>query len=108
MIDVSEGLASDLMQICKHSGTGCKVFLDKLPIDEETHKTAQELNLDAFTCALNGGEDYEFLFTVKPADYEKLIDIQGLSIIGHITNDKSTLLITPDGSEIELKAQAWK
>jgi len=108
MIDISDGLASELLHICKSSNTGCKVFLDKLPIDDETHKVAQELNMDAFTCAMNGGDDYEMLFTIPVDDYEKLIDISGLSIIGHITNDPHAVLVTPDGNEVEIKAQGWK
>lgn len=108
MIDVSDGLASDLMQICKSSKKGCKIYLDKLPIDDETHKVAQELEIDAFTCALNGGQDFELMFTVSLDEYEKLIDIADLSIIGHITSDENKILVTPDGNEIELKAQGWK
>ena len=108
MIDISNGLASDLFQICRHSGVGCRIYMDKIPIDEETSKTAKELNLEPVICALNGGEDYELLFTVPLNKSEIISTLKGISIIGHITGkDWGKKMITVDGGEVELKAQGW-
>ncbi len=108
MIDLSDGLASDLMHICRQSEVGCSIYEDKLPIDPTTYNTAIEFNLDPVTCSLNGGEDYELLFTIKQSDYEKLKDVKEITFIGNIT-DKSTgyNLITKINTQIPLKAQGW-
>ena len=108
MIDVSDGLSSEVLHICKNSDVGCTVYEDKLPIDFTAISTADELNLSAVTCALNGGEDYELLFTIKQSDYDKLKDDPDFTVIGHIT-DKSTgaNFVAKDGTVQELIAQGW-
>ena len=108
MIDVSDGLSSEVLHICKNSDVGCTVYEDKLPIDFTAISTADELNLSAATCALNGGEDYELLFTIKQSDYDKLKDDPDFTVIGHIT-DKSTgtNFVAKDGTVQELIAQGW-
>ncbi len=109
MIDVSDGLASDLLHICRDSVTGCRIYFDRIPIDAETRKVADEFNIDPVTPALNGGEDYELLFTVGLADFEKIKSIDTIRIIGHLTDpDKGYYLVNEAGSEIELKAQGWE
>ena len=108
MIDVTEGLASDLLHICRLSGTGCRIFYSRVPIDFETSKLAEEFNIDAMTPALNGGEDYELLFTVPLKDFETIARQPGISIIGHITEPgEKPLLVAPGGSTIEITAQGW-
>jgi thiamine-monophosphate kinase len=109
MIDVSDGLASDLLHICKLSGTGCMVFYSKIPIDTETFKAAEEFKLDPAIPALNGGEDYELLFTVPLQDADKIRSISSVGLIGHMTSpDQGYFLISENGAEIELKAQGWE
>ena len=108
MMDVSDGLSSELHHICKQSGTGCRVFEKFLPIDYQTAVMAEELNMNVTTCALNGGEDYELLFTCSLSDYEKLVPIDDVYIIGHITKPEyGRLLIGRNGEEIALTAQGW-
>ena len=108
MMDVSDGLSSELLHICSQSGVGCCVYEDKLPIDYEAAALAEEMNLNIVTCALNGGEDYELLFTCSINDYEKLIPIDDLYIIGHITKPEyGCNLIGRNGEEITLKAQGF-
>ena len=108
MIDVSDGLSSELMHICKQSGVGCRIYEERIPIDYQTAIMAEELNLNVITCALNGGEDYELLFTVPIADHEKVAAMKDVRVIGHVVNDSMGLaLITRDGVEMELKAQGW-
>ena len=108
MMDVSDGLSSELMHICSQSNVGCCVYEDKLPIDYEAAALAEEMNLNIVTCALNGGEDYELLFTCSLDDYEKLIPIDDLYIIGHITKPEfGCNLIGRNGEELPLKAQGW-
>jgi len=108
MIDVSDGLASETLHLCKQSGTGCRIYEEKIPIDSETQKLALEFNMIPTVCALSGGEDYELLFTVSQDDFEKIRDISGISIIGHMTAPaEGKLLITPYGKEIQLTAQGW-
>ncbi len=108
MIDVSEGLASDLIHICRLSGTGCRIFSNKIPVDHETARLAEEFNMDPLITALNGGEDYELLFTVPLDMYEKAEKIGSVKVIGHITPSGSgNILIGEGGSEIELRAQGW-
>ncbi|MBR1515507.1 MAG: thiamine-phosphate kinase [Paludibacteraceae bacterium] len=108
MMDVSDGLSSELLHICHASQCGCAVYEDKLPINYEAAKVAEEMNLNIVTCALNGGEDYELLFTCDIKDYEKLIPIDDIYIIGHITDSADgTLLIGRNGEQLPLKAQGW-
>ena len=108
MMDVSDGLSSELLHICSQSGVGCCIYEDKLPIDYEAAALAEEMNLNIVTCALNGGEDYELLFTCSLDDYEKLIPIEDLYIIGHITKpEHGCNLIGRNGEELALKAQGW-
>lgn len=108
MIDVSDGLASDLLQICKSSGTGCKIYYDKIPIDVETLKLAEEFNIDPVIPALNGGEDFELLFTIPLEMVEKIREIREVRIIGHVTSEENgKFLVGKDGSEIEITAQGW-
>ncbi len=108
MMDVSDGLSSELLHICKSSGTGCRVYEDRIPIDYQTALMAEELNMNLVTAALNGGEDYELLFTVPLTDHEKIERMAGVKVIGYITKaDLGCALVTRDGSEISLKAQGW-
>lgn len=108
MIDISDGLSSEIMHICKNSNTGCRLFEKEIPIDYQTAVMAEEMNMSLTTCALNGGEDYELLFTCSIGDYEKLKDMEGIRIIGHITKPElGYQLVTRDGQEFELKAQGW-
>ena len=109
MIDISDGLASELIHICKSSKTGCVVYLEKMPIDTKTVSTAMDFNLDHNTCALNGGEDYELLFTVNQSDFDKIKDHPHLTIIGHITNESEGMyIVDKNDSAIAIKAQGWK
>mgnify|MGYP002623717384 CR=1 FL=1 len=109
MMDVSDGLSSELMHICKQSECGCAVYEDKIPIDYQAAVLAEEMNLNIVTCALNGGEDYELLFTVSLSDYEKLIPLDDVYIIGHITKKEyGCNLIGRNGEEIALRAQGWE
>ena len=108
MIDVSDGLSSELMHICRQSGAGCRIYEERIPIDYQTAIMAEELNLNVITCALNGGEDFELLFTVPIADHEKVAAMKDVRVIGHIVSESMGLaLITRDGVEMELKAQGW-
>jgi thiamine-monophosphate kinase len=108
MIDVSDGLASDLIHICKLSDTGCRIYANKIPIDYETSKLAEEFNIDPVIPALNGGEDYELLFTVPLEHFEKIKLIESVKVIGHITASGSgNILIGEGGSEMEISAQGW-
>ncbi len=108
MIDVSDGLASEVLHICKQSNKGCNLYEEKIPIDPMTYDTAREFNLDPTICALSGGEDYELLFTVKQADYDKIKHDVDISIIGYITEPAAGLnLIIKSGAVHELKAQGW-
>ncbi len=108
MMDVSDGLSSELMHICKQSGVGCRIFEKELPIDYQTAVMAEEMEMNVTTCALNGGEDYELLFTVPIGDLEKVKDLEDVHLIGHITDQKlGQVLVTRDNQEFELKAQGW-
>lgn len=108
MIDVSDGLASEIFHIGTQSGVGCTIYEDKLPIDPMTYETARELGLDPTVCALNGGEDYELLFTIKQADYEKLKHDVDITVIGHMTDKNSGYkMISKSNVVHELKAQGW-
>ena len=108
MMDISDGLSSELMHICSQSNVGCRIYEERIPLDYQTAVMAEELNMNVTTCALNGGEDYELLFTVPIADHEKVSNIKDVKLIGHITKPELGLaLITRDGNEFELKAQGW-
>lgn len=108
MMDISDGLSSELLHICKQSKVGCRVFEKNLPIDYQTAVMAEELNMNVTTCALNGGEDYELLFTVPIGDYEKINALEGVRLIGHVTKESlGHVLVTRDDNEFELKAQGW-
>lgn len=108
MIDISDGLASELKHICTQSKVGCTIYEDKIPIDQTTYDTSIEFAIDPTTCALNGGEDYELLFTIKMDDFEKAKNIPEISIIGHITSEQEGMqLITKSGVSAPIKAQGW-
>ncbi|MBR5542160.1 MAG: thiamine-phosphate kinase [Bacteroides sp.] len=108
MMDISDGLSSELMHICTQSKVGCRVYEDRIPIDYQTAVMAEELNMNVTTCALNGGEDYELLFTVPLIAHDKVANMKGVKVIGHITKPELGCgLITRDGQEFELKAQGW-
>lgn len=108
MMDISDGLSSELLHICTQSGVGCSVYADKLPIDYQSAAMAEELNMDIVTCALNGGEDYELLFTIDQKDYEKIIPIEDVNIIGYIQKPElGCNLVGRNGEEIALKAQGF-
>ena len=108
MIDISDGLSSELMHICTQSHVGCRIYEEHIPIDYQTAVMAEELNMNVTTCPLNGGEYYELLFTVPIADHEKVSKMEGVKLIGHITKEELGYgLITRDGQEFELKAQGW-
>ncbi len=108
MIDVSDGLSSELLHICTQSGVGCRIYEERIPLDYQTAAMAEELNMNVTTCALNGGEDYELLFTVPLADYDKVCRINDIKVIGRITEaDLGRVLVSRDGREFGLKAQGW-
>lgn len=108
MIDISDGLASEILHICKSSGVGCHIYDEKIPIDAKTSMTAIDFNLDPVTCALNGGEDYELLFTVKQSDFDKVKGNPHMTPIGHITHkNEGIYYVDKSGSAIELRAQGW-
>ena len=109
MIDISDGLASEILHLCKESGVGCQLYEEKIPLDPTTDKLAKEFQIVPSIAALNGGEDYELLFTISQADYEKIKELSlDVSIIGYMTADKGVAeLITPDKHVIPLKAQGW-
>lgn len=108
MIDISDGLASEILHICTQSEKGCTIYEDKLPIDPMTYETARELGLDPTVCALNGGEDYELLFTIRQADYARLKNDVDISIIGHITDKNSGVKMVSKSNNVhDLKAQGW-
>jgi thiamine-monophosphate kinase len=108
MIDISDGLSSDLMHLCTQSNVGCRIYLDKIPVDHTAALAAEELNLDPTTCALNGGEDYELLFTVDIKDHARIKDNPAVRIIGHMTEKSDGYNLVSAGQMIELKAQGWK
>ncbi|MFC7525428.1 thiamine-phosphate kinase [Parapedobacter sp. GCM10030251] len=108
MIDVSDGLASEILHICKASEKGCRLYEEKIPIDPMTYDTARDFGLDPTVCALSGGEDYELLFTIRQADYEKLKNQPDISVIGHITEASAgSELISKSGHSHPIKAQGW-
>ena len=108
MMDISDGLSSELLHICKQSHVGCRIYEKNIPIDYQTAIMAEEFNMNVTTCAMNGGEDYELLFTVPIGDYEKVNAMEGVKIIGHVNNESlGTQLITRDNQEFEIRAQGW-
>lgn len=108
MMDVSDGLSSELLHICKASGVGCRVYEDRIPIDYQTAVMAEEFNMNLVTAAMNGGEDYELLFTVPLTDNEKIEKMQGVRMIGYITKPElGAALVTRDGAEMQIRAQGW-
>ena len=108
MIDISDGLSSEIHHLCKNSNLGCSVFEDKIPLDFQTTKMAEELNINPLVAALNGGEDYELLFTLPIKDYEKIKNDPDFTIIGHMTEAAEGInLVTGAGSAIPLVAQGW-
>ena len=108
MIDISDGLASEVLHLCKQSGTGCVVHEDKIPVDQITFDTAKEFAIVPIVAALNGGEDYELLFTISQSDYEKIKDEKDITVIGYMTDEKEGCqLVTNDNQMIKLEAQGW-
>jgi thiamine-monophosphate kinase len=108
MIDISDGLSSEIIHICKNSKAGCNLFEDKIPLDPQVISTCEEFNLDSTTIALSGGEDYELLFTIKTEDYPKIKANPHLTVIGHMTDEKEGIhLISRVGTKIPLVARGW-
>lgn len=108
MIDISDGLASEILHLCNKSDLGCRLYEDKIPIDISTVNMAEEFNIDPTIAALHGGEDYELLFTIKQSDFKKIADLKDISVIGHMTNKtEGHQLVSRSGTLIELKAQGW-
>ena len=108
MMDISDGLSSELLHICKQSGVGCRIFEDRIPIDYQTAVMAEELNMNLVTAAMNGGEDYELLFTVPLTDHEKIAQIKGVKLIGRITKPElGAYMVTRDDAELQIRAQGW-
>jgi len=108
MIDISDGLSSEIIHLCKNSKVGCNLYEDKIPLDPQVITTCEEFNLDSTTIALNGGEDYELLFTIKMEDFEKIKGNPHLSVIGHITEvGEGAHLITRSNTKIPLIARGW-
>jgi len=108
MIDISDGLSSEVLHICKSSGLGCNIYQEKIPVDKETEKLAEEFKLDPMTAALNGGEDYELVFTVSMDEFEKIKETPSIHPIGHIIEkSQGCNLITPDGVSVKIQAQGW-
>jgi len=108
MMDISDGLSSELMHICSQSNVGCRVYEDKIPINYQAAVMAEELNMNLVTAALNGGEDYELLFTASLEDYDKIVAMEGVAVVGHITKPELGLhLVGREGEEIELRSQGW-
>ncbi len=108
MMDISDGLSSELLHICKQSGVGCRVYEDRIPIDYQTAVMAEELNMNLVTAAMNGGEDYELLFTVPLTDHEKVAQMKGVKLIGRITKPElGAYMVTRDDAELEIRAQGW-
>lgn len=108
MMDISDGLSSEIMHICEQSHTGCLIYEDRIPIDYQTTVMAEQLNMNVTTCALNGGEDYELLFTIKLSDYDKIKELKDIHIVGRIQkSDYGCKLVARDGNEFDLQAQGW-
>ena len=109
MIDISDGLASEVLHLCKESKVGCMVYEDRIPMNQKTIQTAKDFNIVPSIAALNGGEDYELLFTIAQSDYEKVKDLDDVRIIGYMTADEGQAnLITPDNHQVPIEAQGFK
>lgn len=109
MIDISDGLASEILHLCKQSDVGCKIYEEKIPIDPQTRELAMEFKLIPSVAVLSGGEDYELLFTIPQSDHEKIKDVAGITVIGHMTEpSEGRYMVTPDGKEVEITAQGWE
>ncbi len=108
MMDISDGLSSELLHICTQSKCGCRIYEEHIPLDYETASQAEEFNMNVITCALNGGEDYELLFTLPLEDKDKVDDVEDIHLIGYVTKEEDgRVLVTRDGSLFDLKAQGW-
>jgi thiamine-monophosphate kinase len=108
MIDISDGLASEILHLCTESNLGCRLHENKIPIDQQTFDTALDFNLDPTLCALSGGEDYELLFTVKQADFDKIKGDPHFAIIGHMSEvSDGTQMVLKNGGEVAIQAQGW-
>jgi thiamine-monophosphate kinase len=107
MIDVSDGLASDVLHLCEDSGLGCRIFEDKIPLDAMTIAAAEEFDIQPVTAAMNGGEDYELLFTINMNDFEKVRGLEGISIIGHMTEPNLGAFLVTNGPLIKIEAMGW-
>lgn len=108
MMDISDGLSSDVLHICHQSDLGCKIFQDKIPIHEQTEKMGQELDIDSTTAALNGGDDYELLFTIPTSQYDKIKDQKEIVPVGHMTSpDFGCYMVSTSDHQVQLKAQGW-
>lgn len=108
MMDVSDGLSSELLHICKESHVGCRIYEDRIPIDYQTAIMAEEMNMNLVTAAMNGGEDYELLFTVPLTDHDKVVNMKGVRLIGRITKPElGAYMVTRDSNEIAIRAQGW-
>ena len=109
MIDISDGLSSEVFHLCKHSKVGMRLYEEKIPLDQQTYDTALEFNLSPSTCALNGGEDYELLFTLPQSDYDTIKNLPDLTVIGYVTDEhEGKELITKSGNVVALEAQGWQ
>ena len=108
MMDVSDGLSSELLHICRNSRVGCRIYEERIPIDYQTAVMAEELNMNLVTAAMNGGEDYELLFTVPLTDHEKVAQMKTARLIGRVTKPElGAYLVTRDNAELEIRAQGW-
>jgi thiamine-monophosphate kinase len=108
MIDISDGLSSEILHICKQSNVGCLLYEEKIPIADETRNAAYKFELDPTACALSGGEDYELLFTIRPEDYDKLVLNENISVIGYITDpEEGEIILTKGGNKFDITAQGW-
>ena len=108
MIDISDGLSSEILHICKQSSVGCVLYEEKIPIADETRNAAYKFELDPTACALSGGEDYELLFTIRPEDYDKLILNENISVIGYMTDpEEGKKILTKGGNKFDITAQGW-
>ena len=108
MIDISDGLSSEITHICKSSNKGCKIYEDKIPISDDSLQACKEFNLEPTTIALSGGEDYQLLFTVGQENLEKIQNNLNLSVIGHITSSKEMILLEKSGRNIMIESLGWK
>jgi thiamine-monophosphate kinase len=108
MMDISDGLSSEILHICRQSGLGCLLYEEKIPIAEETRNAAYKFELDPTACALSGGEDYELLFTIRPEDYDKLVLNENISVIGYMTDpEEGKKILTKGGNKFDITAQGW-